>query len=305
MPNIDCVINELKKEGVPFEQNILLANYTTFKIGGNARIFCTPRTVQELASAIQISNKCGVRRYILGKGSNILFSDNGFDGVIINITSPLDEISINESDGGGEITAFAGATLSKVCTFAAENSLAGLEFAYGIPGNIGGAVYMNAGAYGGEMKDVLKSVTFLDENSKLRELAASELALGYRTSIFESENWCIVKAVFSLKTANKSDITNKMKELAKKRVEKQPLDMPSAGSTFKRPVGGFAGALIEQCGLKGYSVGGAQISTKHCGFVVNKGGATCEDVLKLADDVCKKVTEDTGIALEKEIRVVE
>ncbi len=300
MPNIENVVNDLEKLGVPFVLNEKLSLHTTFKIGGSAKVFCTPRNIEELSSAISTCKKHDVRRYILGKGSNILFGDDCFDGVIINITSPFDEISVQ----GCEVIAYSGAQLSKVCTVAAKNSLSGLEFAFGIPGNIGGAVYMNAGAYGGEMKDVLKSVTFLDENSQVEELSVEDLELSYRTSIFEKKDWCIVKAVFSLEKAKESDINEKMQELARRRVDKQPLDMPSAGSAFKRPPGEFAGALIERCNLKGYSVGGAQISTKHCGFIVNTGGATCADVLKLADDVCDTVKQKTGVTLEKEIRVV-
>ncbi len=301
MPDINGVTQYLMQMNIPFLLNEPLAPRTTFKIGGKASVFCIPETVGQLQNAIETCISHEVRHYILGKGSNILFSDNGFDGVVIYVGAKISDVSVD----GDEITAYAGATLSKICNTAAENSLSGLEFAYGIPGNVGGAVYMNAGAYGGEIKNVLQSVTLIDENNILRQMPVSELKLGYRTSIFEQKKWCIVKAVFKLVKADKNEIEKKMQELANQRVQKQPLDMPSAGSTFKRPQNGFAGALIEQCGLKGYTVGGAQISKKHCGFVVNIGNATCSDVLKLTDDVCKTVTAKTGITLEKEVRVVE
>ena len=194
--------------------------------------------------------------------------------------------------------------LAKVCIAAANEGLSGLEFAYGIPGCVGGAVYMNAGAYGGEIKDVLACATFLDETGAERTLQAGELQLGYRTSVFEREPWCILSATFTLREDDTGPIRERMADYARRRMEKQPLDMPSAGSTFKRPEGAYAGALIDQCGLRGYAIGGAQVSQKHCGFIVNTGNATCADVLCLADTVCKIVTDETGFRLEKEVRVV-
>ena len=194
--------------------------------------------------------------------------------------------------------------LSSLCMTALENSLTGLEFAYGIPGTVGGAVYMNAGAYGGEMKDVLTTVRYLAAEGEVREVPAAELDLRYRHSIFEENSGCILSAQFHLQPGNAADIRAKMDELMAKRVEKQPLDKPSAGSTFKRPAGAFAAALIDQCGLRGYRHGGAAVSDKHCGFVVNLGGATCADVLALCDEVRAIVKEKTGYDLEKEIRVV-
>ena len=191
-----------------------------------------------------------------------------------------------------------------MCIAAAYEGLSGLEFAYGIPGCVGGAVYMNAGAYGGEIKDVLACATFLDETGAERTLQAGELQLGYRTSVFEREPWCILSATFTLREDDTGPIRERMADYARRRMEKQPLDMPSAGSTFKRPEGAYAGALIDQCGLRGYAIGGAQVSQKHCGFIVNTGNATCADVLCLADTVCKIVTDETGFRLEKEVRVV-
>ncbi len=290
-----------KSNNIPFKLKEPLCEHTTFKIGGNADFFCIANSIEQLKKVFKFCLDNKIKYYILGKGSNILFSDSGFDGVIIHIGENIGEISISENI----LTAQAGALLSKVCTSAQKSGLSGLEFAYGIPGNIGGAIYMNAGAYGGEVKDVLISVSYIDENGEVCEKSAKELELGYRTSIFERKAWCILSAKFELKVADKQEILSAMQGYSKQRVDKQPLDKPSAGSTFKRPIGEYAGALIDKCGLRGYEYGGAQISTKHCGFVVNKGNATCNDVLALTDKVCEIVKEKTGITLEKEIRVVE
>ncbi len=299
--DITYVTDYLNSNNITTKLNEPLRKHTTFKIGGNADVFCTPNSINQLQKVFKFCMENKIKYYILGKGSNILFCDVGFKGIIIKIGDNISNIDISNET----ITAQAGATLSKVCTCAQNNSLSGLEFAYGIPGNIGGAIYMNAGAYGGEIKDVLESVTYIDNSGNICEKNATELELGYRTSIFEKNNWCILSAVFKLNSANKQDITKAMQSYAKMRVEKQPLDMPSAGSTFKRPKDGYAGELIDRCGLRGFTHGGAQISTKHCGFVVNAGNATCEDVLNLTKEVCEIVKEKTGITLEKEIRVVE
>lgn len=286
---------------IPFTENESLAQHTSFRIGGNAAVFCTPQDVQQLKTVRTLCAQAQVRFYTLGRGSNVLFADEDFAGVVINITDAISNIEVQNNT----VKAFAGALLAKVCKAAKENALAGLEFAYGIPGCIGGAVYMNAGAYGGEMKDVLQSVTYLDENNQEHTLQAKDLALGYRTSIFEHHPaWCILYATLCLCEGNAEEIQAKMADYAQRRAEKQPLDMPSAGSTFKRPEGAFAGALIDQCGLRGFRFGGAAISIKHCGFVVNMGNATCADVLALTDEVCRIVQEKTGYHLEKEIRVV-
>ncbi len=294
------VENELEKHKITYKKNEKLSKHTTFKIGGDAKIFAIPKNEAELIKLFEICKEFNVRYYVLGKGSNILFADEGFDGVIIKIADAFSQITVIEN----EITAYAGASLSELSKTAKENSLAGLEFAYGIPGNVGGAVYMNAGAYGGEIKDVISSVSFIDDNLKIRTLSKNELNFGYRTSDFEKNNYCILKAVFCLETSCQNEINDKMQKFMSSRIEKQPLNMPSAGSAFKRPEGAFAGALIEQCGLRGYSVGDAAISEKHCGFIVNLGSATCSEVLALADEVCKTVKEKTGYTLEKEIRVV-
>ncbi|MEG1269717.1 MAG: UDP-N-acetylmuramate dehydrogenase [Ruthenibacterium sp.] len=296
----ESLISFLRRQEIPFLENELLAKHSTFKIGGPARFFCTPNSEQQLSALIKACNVQKLRYYFLGKGSNILFADEGYEGVVIHLNTAFSTIEVLQT----RLTAGAGASLAQVCNAAMQAGLSGLSFAFGIPGCVGGAVYMNAGAYGGEMKDVLESVTILDETGEKRILQAQELCLGYRTSMFEHTKDCLLSATFRLQPESSAKIKGEMDEYARRRAEKQPLDMPSAGSTFKRPVGAYAGALIEQCGLRGYAVGGAAISTKHCGFVVNTGGATCADVLNLTDTVCKKVTEETGYRLEKEIRVV-
>lgn len=293
-------VTELGNAGIPLLHNEPLSRHTTFKIGGPARYFCLPRSVHEIRQVIELCKQCGLRYYLLGHGSNILFADEGYDGVIVHIGDGFCDIDIDNSI----VTAQAGAMLSRVCIAAQKAGLSGLEFAYGIPGCIGGAVYMNAGAYGGEMRDVLRSITYLDSNSEVCTTQAEELAFEYRTSIFERRKWCVLSAQLTLLPDDPAAIQARMEDYAKRRADKQPLNMPSAGSTFKRPDGAFAGALIEQCGLRGYTVGGAAISEKHCGFVVNLGGATCADVLALTEHVRKVVVEKTGFVLEREIRVV-
>ena len=293
---------KLRESGIEVLEREPMAPHTTFKIGGCAAWYCSPAGEEQLARVLQLCRDCGVRRYLLGRGSNVLFADEGFDGVVIHIGTALSQVRVDRASR--RICAQAGAHLADVCRAAAEAGLAGMEFAYGIPGSVGGAVYMNAGAYGGEIRDVLESVTFVDDHGRARILPAEELELGYRTSIFSRRDWCIVGAVFRFEQGEPERIRDLMREYAARRARKQPLDLPSAGSTFKRPEGAFAGALIEQCGLRGFSVGGAAISEKHCGFVVNLGGATCADVLALTERVAEIVKEKTGYILEKEIRVV-
>ena len=297
---IPSLIQALRAEGLPCAEGEPLARHCTFRIGGPAAVFCTPHTAPALLRALELCSEYGVRTYLLGNGSNVLFADEGYEGVVIQVGSKLGEIQVD----GPRVTAGAGALLAHVCLAAAEAGLAGLELAYGIPGCVGGGVYMNAGAYGGEMKDVLESATFFDEQLREVTLSAGDLHLGYRTSAFELMPWCILRASFLLTPGDSEEIRARMRDFAQRRVDKQPLDMPSAGSTFKRPKGAYAGALIDKCGLRGYAVGGAAISEKHCGFVVNKGGATCADVICLTDTVAKIVKEQTGYTLEREIRVV-
>ena len=277
-----------------------MSRHTTFRIGGPADYFVTPHTKEEIRQVIRLCKEEEIPFAILGNGSNLLVGDKGFRGVIIQLFKNFSDIIIEEET----IYAQSGALLVRLANQAAEQGLTGLEFASGIPGTLGGAVVMNAGAYGGEMKDVLTSVEYLAADGNIVEVPAAELDLSYRHSIFEENGGCILSATFRLKKGDAASIKARMDELMQKRIDKQPLDKPSAGSTFKRPAGAFAAALIDQCGLRGYRHGGAAVSEKHCGFVVNLGGATCADVLALCDEVRSIVKEKTGYDLEKEIRVV-
>lgn len=290
----------LRDAGIEVRQNEPLERHTSFRIGGPAAVFCVPENPQQLSLAVKTARGHDLPCFYLGKGSNILFRDEGYPGVIIQLARQMGEITIE----GDEIEAGAGAFLSDLCEAARDASLSGLEFAYGIPGSVGGAVFMDAGAYGGEMRQVLTSVCYLDDELQVVNRPARELELGYRCSIFQRKPWCILSARLKLKPGDRDAISGQMAEHMWQRRQKQPLDMPSAGSAFKRPKGGYASALIDQSGLRGYRVGGAAVSEKHCGFIVNLGGATCADVLELARRVENKVMEKTGIELEKEIRVV-
>ena len=275
------------------------------KCSGTAAFWCTPRDAEQLRRTLQLCRENGVRVYLLGNGSNTLFDDAGFDGAVIDMRGLSGMENSGLDTDAVRITAGAGQTLGRLCSKAQTLGLTGLEFACGIPGTVGGAVYMNAGAYGNELKDVLESVTFLDSDLQLRTLPAADLAMGYRTSIFEQNpDWCILSATVVLHRGDGAAVLARMQELLGKRREKQPLEWPSAGSTFKRPQGAFAGKLIEDCGLRGFTVGGAQISEKHCGFVINRGGATCADVVALTEQVRQIVEARTGFVLEREIRVV-
>ena len=277
-----------------------MKNHTTFRIGGPADALALPKTPEEVAEVVRFCHEHAQPYYVLGNGSNLLVSDEGYRGLVLQLYRNFNDIQVN----GETITVQSGAMLAAVARTAYQTGLTGLEFAYGIPGTVGGAVYMNAGAYGGEMKDVLVSVTYLTREGEIVTEDAANLDLSYRHSIFEENGGCILSAKFHLKRGDSAAIKARMDELMQKRIDKQPLDKPSAGSTFKRPVGAFAAALIDQCGLRGYRHGGAAVSEKHCGFVVNLGGATCADVLALCDEVRAIVKEKTGYELEKEIRVV-
>lgn len=301
MECFEALQQELKKAGIRFSCGEPLARHTSFRIGGPAAVFCTPRSAGELVYAIGACRRLGARYYLLGRGSNLLFRDDGFDGAVISTTEMREEPAVK----GDCITACAGVPLNKLCRAAAEHSLTGLEFGYGIPGSLGGAIFMNAGAYGGEMRQVVRTVTFLDDQGRITTKPSEALELGYRTSLFSRTGWCVLKAQLQLAEGQRAAIEAKMEQLLNRRKEKQPLEYPSAGSTFKRPEGAFAGALIEQAGLRGAQVGGAAVSEKHCGFIVNLGGATCADVLALAEQVQRVVKERTGYTLEKEIRVVD
>lgn len=298
--NLEQLKAGLGAAGIPYRENEPLAEHCTFKIGGPARVFVAPQEEEQLCKAILLCRDLCLPYYLLGNGSNILFADEGWSGVILDASALKSSIQRE----GCTLRAGAGTLLSSLCREALRAGLTGLEFAYGIPGTVGGAVYMNAGAYGGELKDVLTRVRYLNQEGQIVCAEAAELDLSYRHSIFEENGGCILSAEFRLTPGDPAEIQAKMEDLMGRRRDKQPLDKPSAGSTFKRPAGAFAGALIDQCGLRGYRHGGAAISEKHCGFVVNLGGASCADVLALCDEVRDIVQEKTGYLLEKEIRVV-
>ncbi|MBQ3114782.1 MAG: UDP-N-acetylmuramate dehydrogenase [Clostridia bacterium] len=273
-----------------------MSNHTSFKIGGPASVVVVPDTIEDLCEIIKALKD--TKYTVMGNGTNLLVSDKGFDGTVVKISGGLNEISVSDT----VITAGAGALLSKVGAVAKQNSLSGFEFASGIPGTVGGAVFMNAGAYGGEMKDIVVSSTYVDSQGNTGEI--TEHNFGYRTSIYKGTDKYVVSAKFKLEKGDSKEIADKMLDLAHRRAEKQPLEYPSAGSVFKRPEGYFAGALIEQAGLKGKQIGGACVSEKHSGFIINKGGATCDDVLKLIDFVRETVEKQFGVTLEQEIRLL-
>ena len=277
-----------------------LSKHTTFQIGGPADLFLLPEDEKQIAGAIKLCKEENVPFFILGKGSNLLVSDKGYQGVIIKLAENFSRIEIE----GNKVTAQSGASLSDMATCIADSSLAGFEFASGIPGTLGGAVTMNAGAYGGEMKDIVTDATVLDVNGNIRFLEKDELRLGYRKSIIQEEHMVVLSASLHLEKGNKEEIKAAIAELTRKREEKQPLESPSAGSTFKRPEGYFAGKLIMDSDLRGYKVGNAQVSIKHCGFVVNNGGATALEVYTLIQDVIRIVYEKQGVRLEPEVRLL-
>ena len=300
--SFDKIYDYAKSIGCQAQRDVPMSKYTTFRIGGNAAVMLTPTTDEQLASIIKKCKEENIKPFIIGNGSNMLISDNGLDTVVINMCRPDPKIELVNGD---TVVCDAGATMSKVCNFALENGLTGLEFAFGIPGSAGGAAYMNAGAYGGEMKDVLVECRHIDLDGNPGSLKGDELGLAYRTSAYEHNGFIITTLVMKLSKGNKDEIRAKMQELLQRRKDKQPLEYPSAGSTFKRPEGYFAGALIEECGLKGYSVGGAQVSEKHAGFVINKGDASAKDVLDLIKYIQDKVLSEKGVMLEPEVRLIE
>lgn len=275
-----------------------MKNHTTFRIGGPADCFIRPQDAGQVERILHICRENGTPWFVLGNGSNLLVSDQGFPGVIIQIFRNMSTIRVN----GERLVVQAGALLSAVASRALKEGLSGLEFASGIPGTMGGAVVMNAGAYGGEMKDVIESVTVLDGDGKVRCLTREELQMGYRTSLVKKEGYTVLEAVLKLEQGDPAVISARMEELKEQRVSKQPLEYPSAGSTFKRPEGYFAGKLIMDSGLRGFQVGGAQISQKHCGFVINTGDATAQDVVQLISQVQDIVYEKFQVKLEPEIR---
>lgn len=280
-------------------ENEPLKKHCTFKIGGNAEVFLCPHGEKALITALKTVARRGDKLTVLGCGSNVLISDDGLSGLTVKIAGGLSDIIYL---GDGIIGCSAGVPLSRLCGFALEKELTGLEFAYGIPGSVGGAVYMNAGAYGGEIKDVLMSVRSVSrDGNDLCETRADEMTLSYRSTPFMTDGRIVTAAYFKLKKGSREDILARMTELMNKRKASQPLEYPSAGSTFKRPENGYAAAHIDECGLKGHSHGGAQVSTKHAGFVINTGNATCNDVLALIDEIRTTVLEKHGVELFPEV----
>ena len=277
-----------------------MKNHTTFRIGGPADALALPKTPEEVAEVVRFCHEHAQPYYVLGNGSNLLVSDEGYRGLVLQLYRNFNDIQVN----GETITVQSGAMLAAVARTAYQTGLTGLEFASGIPGTIGGAVVMNAGAYGGEMRNVLKEVTVLTKEGEVLVIPAKALELGYRTSVIPKNGWIVLGAVLQLKKGDQEQILARMEELKEQRITKQPLDLPSAGSTFKRPEGYFAGKLIMDAGLRGFTVGGAQVSEKHCGFVVNRGNATAADVWKLICEVKRRVKEMTGVELEPEVKLL-
>lgn len=282
------------------EREVSMKNYTSFKVGGPAELFLSPEDAGQTAKLVRFCEKEEIPVFVLGKGSNLLVSDRGIKGAVIYTGKQCGISLVDENT----VRAQSGASLAQLCTFALENSLSGLEFAYGIPGTVGGAVFMNAGAYGGEMKDVLLNSEYVSTDGTSGELDNEAMELSYRHSAYENSNLVITAASVRLAPADRNEIKSTMNDILARRKEKQPLEYPSAGSTFKRPEGNFAGALIEQCDLKGVSVGGAQVSEKHAGFIINRGGATAADILSLIKHVQARVKAQTGVSLETEIRLI-
>jgi UDP-N-acetylmuramate dehydrogenase len=278
-----------------------MRKHTSFRVGGPAACFVTPADEKELIAVLALCRREEVPFFILGNGSNLLVGDKGFDGVVVSMDCFNNCRADKET---GIVKAGAGTPLARIAQEAYRASLTGFEFAAGIPGTLGGAVVMNAGAYGSEMKEALRSVKVLTHQGEVKELPAGELSLGYRTSCIIQKQYVVLAAAVRLREGDAVSIKNRMDELARRRKEKQPLEYPSAGSTFKRPEGYFAGRLIEEAGLRGFSLGGAQVSEKHCGFVINKGGAAAADIKNLCEEVKKRVLKQSGVALEMEVKTL-
>ncbi len=296
MNGYDQVKAYCAEAGIRFVCDEPMKNHTSFRIGGAVPLFIAPKSVEELSALLPILRQ-NVSYFFLGKGSNLLIDDEGVDAAAVFLGKDLAQCRVED----GLLICEAGAPLAKACYTAYRNGLSGLEFGWGIPGSVGGAAYMNAGAYGGEMKDVVVYCEHLDENGKLYRVPAQELQYSYRRSFYTGKPLCIVRVAMKLNPKNREEIHARMDELMARRKSKQPLEYPSGGSTFKRPEGAYAAALIEQCGLKGLSVGGAMVSTKHSGFLINFKDATCKDMLELIEKVKAEVKRQTGFGLECEV----
>lgn len=297
MENIELFSDFAEQLGFETKRNVPLKSYTTFKTGGEASLLVFPDDEKKLSEYIKFLKEQNIKPFVLGNGSNLLVSDNGFDGIVIS-TEKLNNVEMLDNN---TLKCGAGFSLMKLCRLCLEKSLSGLEFAFGIPGSVGGAVYMNAGAYGGEMKDVVTRVYHIDPDGNLGFFEADRLELSYRHSVYTAKGYIITSACVCLQKDDAEKIKIRMNDYLSRRKEKQPLEYPSAGSTFKRPEGYYAGALIEKCGLKGVSVGGAQVSEKHAGFIINRNNATAADISELISLVQKTVLEKTGVALETEV----
>ncbi len=301
MNNIQLLTKKLNAHGIAFSTEARLSDHSTFRIGGMATLMVFPKSTYEIIDTICAARETETDFITVGNGSNILFSDSGYGGLVI-LTGKCNDFSVE----GSIITADCGASFTRLATVAKDSSLSGLEFAYGIPGTVGGAVHMNAGAYGGEVSDCLVSVKVYDDRTDtVSEYSKNDCEFGYRTSIFaKSQHLTVLSARFELNLGDKNAIQEKMSENMKSRREKQPLEFPNAGSTFKRPEGLFAAKLIDDAGLKGFRIGGAEVSSKHAGFVVNRENATSDDVLHLIDHIKKTVYEKFGVMLECEIKII-
>lgn len=300
MKNFERLYDRLQRDipGLELRRDEPMSRHTTFRVGGPAALMAVPVSEEQIVTAVKIARAEGVEPLWVGLGSNLLVDDNGLSAFVIKTAPQLNTCWVD----GTMVTAWAGAPLAQVANAAADHGLTGLEFAHGIPGSLGGAVVMDAGAYDGEMRQVVRSVRALDQNCEVVTLDSQECRFGYRHSVFSDGSRLVLSAEMELRPGDSSAIRSRMAELMAKRKDKQPLEWPSAGSTFKRPEGYFAAALIDQCGLKGLTVGGARVSEKHAGFVINAGGATCHDILTLMDEVRDRVFRETGVELEPEVK---
>lgn len=287
--------------GLELRDNEPMYKHTTFRVGGPVTLMALPRSVEELSTAVSLAREAGIEPFFLGRGSNLLVADRGAEAFLVKLAGGLDRLELL---GENSLYVGAGVTLAQAAVFALEHALTGLEFAHGIPGTLGGGVFMNAGAYDGELSQVISWADVLDETGRRFRLEGPDLELGYRTSVFSRKPWVVTGARLDLTPGDPAAIRARMEDLSHRRRSKQPLEFPSAGSTFKRPAGHFAGALIQEAGLKGVRIGGAQVSEKHAGFVVNTGGATSDDILSLIRLVRDTVLEKTGVLLEPEVRML-
>ncbi len=294
--NRELICSFLRQNCLEYKEQESMARYTTFKIGGNADFLVQAQNETDVLSIHKFCKESRIPLTVLGKGSNVLVSDDGIDGIVV-LLSGLDSITVKDNT----VVCGAGASLVALCNCAAVNGLSGLEFAFGIPGTVGGAVIMNAGAYGGEIKDVIVNVRYIDEHGQIRTVTKDDMALGYRTSIFKYNGGIILSAEFALCKDDEAEIKARMADFMSRRKSKQPLEYPSAGSTFKRPEGYFAGALIEGNSLKGYKIGGAMVSEKHAGFVINYDGASAKDIKDLISHIQNTVKQNDGVTLEREV----